>query len=297
MPGTGNIGQRIMVIFHDCIYPWSLPNIVFLVEIFSRMELFSLFDQYHVDSGEGIEIQSGSLHLLIKRISSGWGFKVLETTGPFPEILLRKLTPDIQVSESELYQTGKSGNLCIAPSLPVKPVVLKNSGMHILPGQSMHFFVKIPLNLQFYFDEPSVNNLISEYPMYRLSDTWFGEPDEGESAFALGNFYQKDADLLDVRPWEAICPVNILNHSNLMLEVQRLIIRVENLALVRSDQRIMTSMVEIEYKGRDQVSSVSYHLDKSLHGASFIQMTAPRSNVAKSSLKINFHFIKNIYQW
>ena len=133
--------------------------------------------------------------------------------------------------------------------------------------------------------------------MFRLSDTWFGEPDEGEPAFALGNFYWQDASLLNVLPWEAVCPVHILNNSNLLLEVQRLIIRVENLALIRSGNQLLTSMVEIEYKGRDQVSSASYHLDKTIHGKEYIQITEPRSTVAKSSLKINFHFIKNIYQW
>lgn len=261
------------------------------------MELYKIFDSYRLTNGEGLEIKAGSLHLTVKRISMGWGFVKTDTSMPFEKVEINRLVPDFEVSESNLYQAGRSDILVVAPVLPEKPVVLKNSGLRILPGQSMHFFVKIPLNLQFFFEEAKTDNLITEYPMFRLSDTWFGDPDEGEPAFTLGNFYRKDVSLLNVQPWEAVCPVRIANNSNLLLEVQRLIIRVENLALIRTVNQLLTTLVEIEYKGRDQVSSASYHLDKAIHGEEIIQLTEPRSIVAKSSLKINFHFIKNIYQW
>lgn len=261
------------------------------------MELFEICNSYRLLNGEGLEIKAGSLHLKVKRISTGWGFMKTDVAYPFTDVEVNRIVPDFEVSESNLYQSGHSDILVVAPVLPEKPVVLKNSGLRILPGQNMHFFVKIPLNLQFFFEEAKPDNLITEYPMFRLSDTWFGEPDEGEPAFALGSFYRIDSSLMNVQPWEAVCPVHILNNSNLLLEVQRLIIRVENLMLIRSGIQLLTSMIEIEYKGRDQVSSVSYHLDKAIHGEEFSQITEPRSAAAKSSLKINFHFIKNIYQW
>lgn len=261
------------------------------------MELFEIFDSFRLTHGEGLEIKAGSLHLRVKRISMGWGFVKTDIYEPFDNVEVSRIVPDFEVSESNLYQTGRSDVLVVTPILPEKPVVLKNSGLRIHPGQNMHFFVKIPLNLQFFFENAVPHHLIAEFPMFRLSDTWFGEPDEGEPAFALGNFYRKEVSLLNIRPWEAVCPVHILNNSNLLLEVQRLIIRVENLTLIRSGRQLLTSLVEIEYKGRDQVSSASYHIDKAIHGNEFTQLAEPRNTAAKSSLKINFHFIKNIYQW
>lgn len=259
------------------------------------MDLINICRDYKLLSSEGIDIQVGSMHLQVRRISSGWGFRTTEVLQPYDGVLLTKENSTFQVSESGLYQTGKSDTLLIVPALPAKPVVLKNSGLKILPGQSMRFFVKIPLGLQFYFESVAPEHFISEFQLYRLSDTWFGDPDEGEPALALGNFFQKDVTLLDVKPWEAVCPVHISNLSNLLLEVERLIIRVENLALLIAGNQLITSLIEIEYKGREQVSSASYHLRKAVHGEDYRQVASPRHAGSKSSLMINFHFIKNIY--
>lgn len=260
------------------------------------MNLIEICRTYSFHNNEGIDIQAGTLNLQVRRMSMGWGFRSEETTGAFEEIKVVNSNSAMQVSESALYQTGKSDDLVILPALPTKPLVLKNSGLRILPDQSMRFFVKIPLWMQFYYSGTFPGQFMTEYPLFRLSDTWFGEPDEGEPALALGNFYQKDASLLDLKPWEAICPVHINNHSGLLLEVQRFIIRVENLSLIDTGNQLMTSLTEIEYKGRGQISSANYHLSKNVHGVDYNQIAPPRNAGSRSSLKINFHFIKNIYQ-
>jgi hypothetical protein len=261
------------------------------------MNVLDISREYTLQNMEGINIQAGTLNLKVQRISLGWGFLYAEQPAPYETVNLLQENAFVEVSTSNLYQTGKSNILVIAPALPPRPLVLKNSGMRIFPGQSMRFFVKIPLWLQFYFADCQPENFIAEFPLYRLSGTWFGEPEEGEPALALGNFYQKEMSLLDIKPWEAICPIHISNHSNLLLEVERFIIRVENLALVSAGGHLMTSFTEIEYKGKDQVSSASYHITKAVHGDDYQKITSPRNTGSKSSLKINFHFIKNIYQF
>jgi len=261
------------------------------------MSLEKICQLYKISNGHGIDIHAGTLHLHVRRISMGWGFKVENELSDFADVDVRENNSVFQVSESALFQTGKDDRLLIMPALPPKPVVLKNSGIRILQGQSMRFFVKIPLWLQFYRSEFSAENFITEYPLFRLSDTWFGEPDDGEPAFALGNYYQKEISLLNAKSWEAICPVNISNHSNTMLEIQRFIIRVDNLALVSVENQIMTSLTDIEYKGKEQISSATYSLNNSVHGDHFRQIAQPRVSGNKSLLKINFHFIKNIYQF
>lgn len=260
------------------------------------MAIREIFGKFEITNGLGLEFRVGTLNLIVKRFSMGWGFRVLPVEQPFEGIFRSFEIPPLEVSQSDLFQTGRSDTLVVAPALPIKPVVLKNSGMRILPGQSMRFFVKVPLNLQFFHTDALADYFITEYPLIRLSDTWFGEPDEGETAFALGSHYQKDPELLAPLPWEAVCPVHITNHSTLLLEVQRLIIRVDNLAILSTSHGLMTSLVDIEYRGREQISSATYRLDKNVHGDSHQQLAAPRLSSGKSSMMINFHFIKNIYQ-
>jgi hypothetical protein len=82
----------------------------------------------------------------------------------------------------------------------------------------------------------------------------------------------------------------------LVLEVERLIIRVENLALYLNENKLITSQVAIEYKGKDIISSASFHFSKYIHGEKAETVLQPRSSVSKNLLKINFHFIKNLYK-
>jgi hypothetical protein len=139
-------------------------------------------------------------------------------------------------------------------------------------------------------------NLLKEIPFKRLSDTWFGEPDSGEAAFALGNEYYLDFESIETSPFEAICPVSIFNNSPGTLEIQRQIIRVENLALYKNNNKIVTSMVQVEYKGQQILSSADYHYSKIYDGEKQDILTKPRNASGKNLLKMNFHFIKNIYK-
>lgn len=260
------------------------------------MLVTDIFNKYKLGNGEGISIRAGKLDLKVRRISMGWGFK-LEPEGAFVNDIELSMDPgQFSVSDCNLYQTGKSNALIVAPALPDKPLVLKNSGIRILPGQTMNFFVKIPVWVQFYFAEQAADRFIAEFPLVSLSHTWFGEPDSGEPAYAMGGFYQKEMGQLGAQPWDAICPVHISNNSTLLLEVERLIIRVENLALVRSDNKFITSLLSIEYTGKDQVSTANYRLDKSVHGEGYHQVAPPRHAGNRALMKINFHFIKNWYQ-
>ena len=108
------------------------------------MDLSAITRPLELKNSEGVDLQAGTLHLKVQRISHGWGFKNTEVNPPFPEITMRNETAGFGVSEGALYQTGDSDRLLVIPALPSKPVVFKNSGMRILPGQSMRFFVKIP---------------------------------------------------------------------------------------------------------------------------------------------------------
>ena len=83
--------------------------------------------------------------------------------------------------------------------------------------------------------------MIKEISPVKLTNTWFGEPHDGEPAFALNAGSWQSPDELDLSPFEAICPVTIHNNFAGVLEVVRLIIRVENMTLYKVDGRQTTT--------------------------------------------------------
>ncbi|MEE4285987.1 MAG: DUF432 domain-containing protein [Mariniphaga sp.] len=248
-----------------------------------------IFGKHQIAPGEHHFFSDVNFLIGVKREKEGW--ILLNIENPAAE-----RPEDTDFSEGEYFQTGKSNSFFIAPAFPEKPLVFKGSKLHVSPGQKLAFFLKIPLAVQVYFSKIQPENLLKEFPVRRLSDTWFGEPFSGEPAFSLGSDFSLTMEKIEPAVFETICPISIYNNSPGVLEVERLIIRVENLAIYRNEGKLITSQVAIEYKGKDSISSASYHYSKNIHGEKAEILLKPRAESSKNLLKINFHFIKNLYK-
>jgi len=253
------------------------------------MEKDSIFRKRTIQPLESELIPVNDFVLGIKREKEGWFVKVFENCTDINEVNKE------QITEGEYFHSGKSNSLIITPALQNKPLVFKGNKMLIAPHQRLTFFVRIPLVLQIYFSKIQNENLLKEIPSSILSDTWFGEPDNGVAAFALGSEYQLSFSETEVTDVEAICPVTVYNNWEQQLEIQRLIIKADNLTLYRNGSKIVSSVVKLEYKGQDTISSVSFGTSKQYHGETLETMAKARTDDTKSLLKTNFHFIRNIY--
>ncbi|MCG6186809.1 DUF432 domain-containing protein [Maribellus maritimus] len=252
------------------------------------MSTNEIFGKHQITPGNTKSFILGDSTLWVKREKEGWRLLYKENLSEQDE------QPDF--SNAEYFQTGKSNSVVLAPALPVKPMVFKGSQLKVSPKQKFTFFLKIPITIQVYYSKNAGENLLKEIPYRRLSDTWFGEPDNGEAAFALGNEYFLNFETVEISPFEAICPVSIFNNSLNTLEIQRQIIRVEHLTLYKNANKIVTSLVQVEYKGQQILSAADYHYSKTYDGEKQDILTKPRNTSSKNLLKINFHFIKNMYK-
>ena len=245
--------------------------------------------KHQIMPGESRVFSTENFQLAVRREKDGW-------TLLYTDHLPGAETGNPDFSLGEYFQTGKSNSLIIAPALPEKPLVFKGSRLHVSPGQKFTFFLKIPLTIQVYFSKTLPENLLKDISTQRLSDSWFGDPVEGMPAYSLGNEYYRT--MADARGagFHAICPVTIFNNSLLVLEIERLIVRVENMALYRNIDQFVTSQMLVEYKGKEVISSATYHYAKVYHGEKPDMVSKPRSETTKSLLKINLHFIKNLYK-
>lgn len=253
------------------------------------MEKNPLFRKLQIEPGDHRIVEMEKFRVAVKREAEGWIFLQFND-----QQIDENATPDF--SAGEFYQTGKSNSLLLSPSLPSKPLVFKGSGLFVSPGQKLLFYLKIPLTVQIYFSKNQPEKLLKEIFVNPLSNTWFGDPDSGEPAFSLGNEYFLKSENAQPGSYESLCPVSIFNNSPGVLEIERLIIRVENLSLYKSNGKIVTSLVSLEYKGKDAISSASYIYSKNIHGEKAEIIAKPQNSMAKNMLKINFHFIKNIYK-
>ena len=248
------------------------------------MNIENILKRYQFETGEIKIISFGNLKIRLQREKNGWFIHSFEDN-------LEQETEE----KGEYFHTGESNTLYLSPVLPEKPMVFKGSKLSVLPFEKLNFYLKIPLAVQIYQASKKPENLIKEIIHTRLSDTWFGEPDNGEIALNAGSDFFLSLTDIEPEEYEAICPIAVLNNADNILELQRLIIRVDNLSIYQKGTKNITSQVKLEYKGKDVLSSVSYGIAKNIHGDKPHLLAKPR-NEQNSALKINFHFIKNIYK-
>ena len=257
----------------------------------------SFWKKYEFTINQTLRFKAGFVEVLMKYVGNGWMIKSQVLDQPFADLEAEEVENFENDSEVFHYQTGKSNELIVVPAFPNKAVVFRNNkNIKISAGESASLYFRIPLTLQFYFQEVKEENRLFEIPLQRLSDTWFGEADMGEPAFSIGSNFDTEISEVKVMPWEAISPVEIINNTTGVFELQRLILRVEDFSLFLKNKQLFSNHVAIEFKGPEHAGSVNLSLKKEIHGQKPLQLAKPRNAVGRNLLRKSFFFIKNIYQ-
>jgi hypothetical protein len=257
----------------------------------------SFWKKYEFAVNQTLRFKAGFAEVLVKHISNGWLIKSRVHDQPNADLQVEEVEGLEDDSEVFHFQTGKSHELYVVPAFPNKAVVFRNNkNIKISAGESANLYFRIPLTMQFYFQEVKDQNRLFEIPLQRLSDTWFGEADNGEPAFSIGNNYDKEFAEIPYFPWEAVSPVEIINNTTGVFEFQRLILRVEDFSLFLKNKQLLSNHVAIEFKGPEHAGSVNLTLKKGIHGQKPLELAKPRTAAARNLLRKSFYFIKNIYQ-
>jgi hypothetical protein len=272
--------------------------VTFISEIRPKyMNPQSYWKEYEFVVNQTLQFKAGFAEVLVKHIRNGWLIKSRIHDQPNVGLQVQEVDGIEDDSQVVHFQTGESDQLIVVPALPNKAVVFRNNkNIKISAGQSANLYFRIPLTMQFYFQDVKDENRLFEIPLQRLSDTWFGEADSGEPAYSIGSNYDTDFAEIHANPWEAITPVEIINNTTGLLDLQRLILRVEDFSVYLKNKQLLSDYVTIEFKGQEQAGSVNLGIRKEIHGEKPLQIAKPRPSESKNLLRRSFYFIKNIYQ-
>lgn len=277
-----------------------LPKIVlflFQINTSTNVNPQSFWNKYEFLVDQILLFKAGNAEVFVKHIDNGWLIRSRIPTQPNSNLEVEEVSEFEDDADVFHYKTGKSHILHVVPALPNKAVVFRNNkNIRISAGQKANLFFRVPLTMQFYFQEVKDENRMFEMPLQRLSDTWFGEPDSGEPAYSIGSNYDKAFEQVKAECWEAVIPVEIINNTTGLLDLQRLILRVEEFSLFLRHKQLLSNHVAIEFKGQENAGSVNLTQKKELHGQKPVQLSKPRSTDSRTLLRKSFFFIKNIYQ-
>jgi hypothetical protein len=244
-----------------------------------------------------IYFEAGYCSLTMKYIAGGWIIKQDKRADIAPGISLQQKADSQVPDNAQVYQTGRSFNLHILPAMPPKPVVFRsNKKISIRQHQTLRIYLAVPLYIQLYYKQVDNDNLLSEFETERLSDTWFGEPDSGTPAFTVGSRFALQPEALEAKQHEVIVPVNIHNNSSQLLDLQRLLIRVDMMNLYQVSNSLIADLGTIEFKGQGQTGQLNFTTDKNIHGTAPQQIAKARIASNRNILGHSFHVIRQITQ-
>jgi len=193
------------------------------------------------------------------------------------------------------FVAGGQGEIVVRPALPDRPVIVRpRSPVAILPGRSARFFVRIPAWVSIVAAHGERREILIQRPVVRLSNTWFGEPDNGELCYAFASPLAASPAEAESTPFTVVCPVAIRNEAAEPLDFQRLCVRVQYLSLYAGEESLATNEVIFHYRGADQSSQITFHEGPPDFEREMRRLSGPQVSPSKNLIQKSFEYIKSL---
>jgi hypothetical protein len=144
---------------------------------------------------------------------------------------------------------GDGGRLHLAPALPDRLVVVKPQvSFQLIPGASARVYVRVPVHVVVRHGGAD-GSLLTEFPSMRMSDTWWGDLEDGALGYWLSTHARRALTPDLVEPHLAICTLNLSNRSRETLPVEKIALRVSHLSIFASGEGLWCDEVQVTWSG------------------------------------------------
>jgi hypothetical protein len=215
------------------------------------------WDPIELLPGQTHGVTIGPLHLWVRRTKYEW--RIAWAGNEAPATLWTGVAgdePPEGVAWNRWAASPDQTRLHLIPVLADRPLVIRpDTSFRIPPGVKVRIYVQVPVWVRLTLGDKTT---LTEVPTVHLSNTWFGEPDAGELAWALKTDVHHAVEEVPLADHEAICRVDINHKGKEQLELNRLFLRAAHLRVYRTTERLWTNGVKAVYEGGERVGSVDY---------------------------------------
>ncbi len=218
----------------------------------------AIWDRLEIAQRQCVLWRFPTRELYVERIDIEWHILALGGNGTESEtcrsFIERAGKP---VSSAWRHVLNRDGSLVQPlPVLPDRPLVVRpDRSLTLLPGESSLFFLEIPVWFRLSLaGERRIR--IFEEPIAVLSNTWFGDPVNGELCYALATRLHQGIESVDPCPYRTLCPLSISNDSDTDLVFDKICLHAENLSVFKSPSRLWTNRLNVIFKGTEQTTQI-----------------------------------------
>ena len=188
-----------------------------------------------------------------------------------------------------------NGRVLIEPATPDLPVVLRPSiPIALSCGESVHYRILLPLWIRVVVDAATGGcrrEILFDLPSRTLKRTWFGAADGGEIAYVRA-FDPQSREAYQGH--QCVVPVTIRNSSDSVLWFERFLLRVVHLDLYRVGRYIESNGVTVAFKGREQLSQISFESARTTIERGGTPLTTSRIPAGSDIIRKSFLWLKSL---
>jgi len=179
----------------------------------------------------------------------------------------------------------------LLPILPDLPLVVRpESSFKLLPGVRTNIYVRIPIWISGILG----GHTLFELPTIRLSKTWFGDFYNGEVCYWLLSSARKEIKPDSTPDYLAISPIEVVNRSAQVLQMDKLCHRVRKLSLYHNGTELWSNKTTVNYQGDNKISEIEFTNKPPAQAGSNKALSRARDQVGKSFTAKTFNSILEI---
>ena len=219
----------------------------------------NIWDSYNIDDGKYGYFQIRELHLWIQKMYQEWivGWK---QKPEYPENVSMQILDTCTEGSIEWRRKvvkDTDSLIHLSPLMPERAVVVKpDSALQITAGAEALFYVSIPMWIGVFTGKSQ--SALFEVPTISLSNTWFGEPNNGSLCYSIKTSIHSIFSNLSLQSNEVVCPVQIKNTASVDLDFTRLCIQTDYLSIYKIDNELWTNKLHVHFRGIDKDSNIIY---------------------------------------
>lgn len=171
---------------------------------------------------------------------------------------------------------GETSGLNLAPLFPPRPLIAEPElSFRLLSRSRARVFIGVPLWVRV-STLGDAGRTLCEVPSVTLSDTWWGDPTEGELCYWLATTARREVPPGTFDPNVAVCPLELANRSDDELPVERVALRVAHLTLFGDDGRLWADETRVRYRGVEEGSDVEVSGKRPQEAPESVRVAEPR---------------------
>jgi len=202
--------------------------------------------------------------------------------------------PPEDISWSRFALIKEHPAIRISPLFPDRPVVVKPETLFKLnQGIQAKIYIRVPIWLKIELTTREPITLV-EIPTVVLSNTWFGTFLEGELCYWISSSARREIEPDPSRNYLAICPIQMVNKSEIDLSIEKLCLRVANLSLFFDGKQLWSDETKVTYKGEEASSQIEFSGKPPIEAPAAAIIASPRSPIKKGLVAQTFSSLKDL---